>query len=614
MRRRSSTAVLVVFVIMGLVALGAPASADHTDPNQPLSPTTGAPPPDPLLTFGSGTWNYIRNFQANPGTDLEFFTKSERVWSSTGTLGQADEGHVGQRMLQLATSKTVNPQFRADHGSANCPTANPTGTLGLQHDTQVTPKSNPQLIIDTTDATGRCHDSGGGGLEFIDINKLGTASFAPREIHLTRHAGTSHTVTVDATRPGIVYNSSAQFGTGSGPQQAWIDVLDIRTCLGLRDRSLAQKRNLCRPKVYRIPFQPTWSQQLDNPPIDDDANNDGLEDDTESSCHDITAKPGRLYCAALSATLIFDVSGLTDAGGAIKGTPLPCTVVEGTQTGAKVTDCSANNTTGGPQAQGWQFLGTFNHPGRSCNGDTNKSCNNNDQVRSTEGVAVSHESDPTPNQKTMFVTDERGGGVVSPGSSCQPGIDNPFGNGGLHAFDITNPSNIHYELKPDGSKAVWIGEARVPAPTFCDIHVIEHIPDEQRVIVAYYTQGTKILDYFIDANGRFTFRETANLVLPNANTWAVENFRIRNHSDGTRTYFLLANDIERGIDIFSWRGPRNPIGASPSTAGLAPPSHPSRLGDVVLLGLALVVLPAAALLGRRRRAYGRLGWSMILKP
>jgi hypothetical protein len=280
MRKRSLTAVLVGLMVAGLGTLGAPASADHTDPNQPLSPTTGTPPPGPLLTFGSGTWSYLRNFQANPGTDLEFFTKSKRVWSSTGTLGQADEGHVGQRMLQLATSKTVNPQFRADHGSANCPTANPSGTLGLQHDTQVTPKANPQLIIDTTDATGRCHDPGGGGLEFIDINKLGTASFTPREIHLTRHAGTSHTVTVDATRPGIVYNSSAQFGTGSGPQQAWIDVLDIRTCLGHGDRSLAQKRNLCRPKVFRIPFQPTWSQQLDNPPIDDDANNDGLEDDT----------------------------------------------------------------------------------------------------------------------------------------------------------------------------------------------------------------------------------------------------------------------------------------------------------------------------------------------
>ncbi len=618
MNSRRSSILLTLLVSASLLSVAAPAEADHTDPNQPLSPTTSSgPPPGPLgppLTAGAGEWEFIRNFQANPGTDLEFFTKGKSIYSSTGTLGQADEGHVGQRILRLTKDGAVDPQFRADHGSANCATSNPGGTLGLQHDTQVTPKSSPQLIIDTTDATGRCHDGPGGGLEFIDISKVQRGSFQPREVHLTRHAGTSHTVTVDAERPGIVYNSSAHFGSGSTPeaQDAWIDVLDIRSCLGNTSKSLSQKRSLCRPKVFRIPFEPEWSQQLDNPPIDDDANNDGLEDATESSCHDITAKGNRLYCASLSATLIFDVSGLTTSSGAIKGTPLDCTLTTGTQTAAKVTDCSAHDMPGGPQAQGWKFLGSVNHPGRSCLGDTTKSCNNNDQVRSDDGVAVSHESDPTPNNQTMFVTDERGGGVVPPGSSCNPGIDNPFGNGGLHAFDISNPGNIHYELKPDGAKAVWIGEARVPAETFCDIHVIEHIQDEQRVIVAYYTQGTKILDYFIDSRGRFTFRETASLVLPNANTWAVEPFKIRNNNNGTRTYFFLADDIQRGVDVFTWTAPKNPLGAAPP-ANLQSASSGPVGADLGLIALAAILLPVAALIGRRRRVYGRVGWATMFR-
>lgn len=284
----------------------------------------------------------------------------------------------------------------------------------------------------------------------------------------------------------------------------------------------------------------------------------------------------------------------------------------GTQTAAKVTDCSAHDVPGGPQAQGWKFLGSVNHPGRSCLGDTTKSCNNNDQVRSDDGVAVSHESDPTPNDQTMFVTDERGGGVVPPGSSCNPGIDNPFGNGGLHAFDISNPGNIHYERKPDGAKAVWIGEARVPAETFCDIHVIEHIPDEQRVIVAYYTQGTKILDYFIDSSGRFTFRETASLVLPNANTWAVEPFKIRNNNNGTRTYFFLADDIQRGVDVFTWTARKNPLGAAPP-ANLQSASSGPVGADLGLIALAAILLPVAALIGRRRRVYGRVGWATMFR-
>jgi hypothetical protein len=107
-----------------------------------------------------------------------------------------------------------------------------------------------------------------------------------------------------------------------------------------------------------------------------------------------------------------------------------------------------------------------------------------------------------------------------------------------------------------------------PAATFCDIHVIEHIPGEQRLIVAYYSSGTKIVDYFIDKSGRWTVRETASLMLPGPNTWAVEDFLIKRNKDGTRTYFFVASDIQRGIDVFSWTGPPNPIGSKAPRAGL----------------------------------------------
>jgi hypothetical protein len=585
-RRATAPPVSTVLVLLGTLALVAtPAAADHTDPKTPLAPTQGAAPPD-FVTRGEGTWEFIANLPPNPGTDLEFFQAGDDIFLASGTLGQAPEDHVGQRIVRLTDGSQVDPAWVADHGSAACVIGS-TSVTGLQHDSQVTGYTDPDLLIDTTDALGRCHDPAGGGLELIDVSGIEDPAFEPREIGLIRHAGFSHTHTVDSRRPWIVYNSSSDF---SG--RPWIDVVDLRSCMGLDGLTLEEKRAACRPEVSRIPFQPDWSRQRNW--------YDGeLRPGSEAACHDITSAGNRIYCAALNATLIFDVSKLTAPAGGVRGASLPCTLAEGTDTGAKVTDCSAAGPDS-PQAEGWRFLGTFNHPGRDClpPPGNNQTCNSNLFVRSDEGVSVSHESDPTPDGRWMFVTDERGGGVVPPGASCAEGVDNPYGNGGIHVFDIRDPSNIKYALTPEGDKAVWISEILNPAATFCDVHVMELIPGENRIITAYYSSGTKIVDYFIDRNGRWTFRETASLMLPGANTWAVEDFLTRTNADGTKTYFFAATDIQRGIDIFSWTGSPNTGkgGGKPGKGG-----GKATTADAGLLALVLVALPAAALIGRRRR-------------
>jgi hypothetical protein len=394
---------------------------------------------------------------------------------------------------------------------------------------------------------------------------------------------------VDATRPWIVYNSSSDFASRN-----WIDVVNIRSCFLALKSTLQEKRDACRPVVHRIQFETPWTQQFD---VHDQALVGG-----SAACHDITARPGRIYCAALNATLILDVSGLTDANGNVNGTPLACTVVAGEQTGAMVTDCTGQQDPGAV-ATGWTFLGTYNHPGRDCvfphpPGQPVTNCNSNNFVESDEGVSVSHESDPTEDEQFMFVTDERGGGVVPPGSSCQPGIENPFSNGGAHAFDISDPANIDYALQPDGSKAVYISDPVLPAATFCDIHVMELIPGEQRFVTAYYSQGTKIVDYHVDENGRMTFEEVASFTPNSANTWVVEDFKIVANGDGTKTYFFMTSDIQRGIDVFTWTGPPGPAIGSVSTA---PSARPPMAANVGLLGLGLILLPLAARFGRRRR-------------
>jgi hypothetical protein len=147
---------------------------------------------------------------------------------------------------------------------------------------------------------------------------------------------------------------------------------------------------------------------------------------------------------------------------------------------------------------------------------------------------------------------------------------------------------------------VYISDAVVPAATFCDIHVIELIPGEQRFIAAYYSQGIKIVDYFVDDQGRVTFEEVSSVTFPappeSSNTWAAEQFKIVDNPDGTRTYFIAADDIYRGIDILSWTGEPNPIGAEPPE-----PTVNTTEMNLGLIGLAALVLPAAAALGRHRR-------------
>ena len=660
MSSRPARIAAAAFACTLLAAMAPPVSADHTNPAAPLAPINDLGGEN--VSDGEGTWTHIKNFGGATvtGTDLEFFHRDGVMYASGGQLGQASGVSVGQRVLKLVDADgEVNPEWVADHGSASCgDVTNVSATTGLQHDVQVTPratnlldasvKPDAEIIVDTVDALGRCHDAAGGGLELVDVSGLGTAGFLPREVHLTRHNGYSHTVTVDATRPWIVYNSTSDFGSDPdsesplGIGKSWIDVLDIRTCLGHTGKTLAQKRELCRPLVYRIPFEYEWSTQ-------EKENSGGKRQ--PSACHDITTRPGKLYCAALNATIAFDVTGLTEAqgpevphpddpAGTIKGTPLPCEVKDAVPaqntgpTGAKVTDCALGDPNdavksiqawideGKPQAQGWKHLGHVNHPGRECNAPNGAStCNTNLVTPSTEGVAVSHESDPSPGGRYLFVTDERGGGIVPPGATCAPSLDNPYGNGGLHVFDMTakdEEGRFTYAEMAEGGKAVFVAKNSLPTATFCTIHVIEQIPDEQRIIAAWYTQGVKVIDYEIDDEGKWTFTEVASYTLLPNDIWAAEAFKIVDNDDDTRTYYFLSNDVKRGLDVFSWTGPKGPS-LQVEGAAAKPPIKPTTPRedtddedtdtgtpplattgtDLTLLAFALVLLPAAVVVRRR---------------
>src|SRR5687767_320458 len=87
-------------LVAGVAVIPGTAYANHTNPREKLAETDD-PGTTNLLTFGEGEWEFIRNFPANPGTDLKFFRKGKSLFAVSGTLGQANTQHVGQRFIQL---------------------------------------------------------------------------------------------------------------------------------------------------------------------------------------------------------------------------------------------------------------------------------------------------------------------------------------------------------------------------------------------------------------------------------------------------------------------------------------------------------------------------------
>jgi hypothetical protein len=591
-RRRFAPVCVLALAAVMLLSLAVPAMADHTDPSSPVVPTSEEGNPGEGVPHGEGEWEFIRNFPPNLGSDQWVFEKDGATYAAGGSLGQLP-AVVGQRIVQLIDADgEIDPRWIADHGSANqtgdCLLEVAPSVTGLQHDPSVSPFTDPELLFDATDATGRCHDPDGGGIEIIDVSVLEEM----REIHLTRHTATTHTLTVDPDRQHLVFSNNSAFSNAN-----WLEFLDVRSCLTTdaggtlsADASLEDKRAACQPDVYRIPFEDEWTQQTD----------DGESEPSGPArgCHDIVIVDGVVFCSGLSGEVLLDISGITDASGDVLGEPLECeTGIEpdGAETGAFVTDCSmwnkeAYEDEGSPQADGWEYLGHYNHPGLN-------DVNTNFEVPADEGVAVAHETRPLPagidpndpDRRFMVVSDERGGAVIPGGASCGEEDFDEFWHGGLHFLDITDPANIHYATVLDGDgeevNAVWRGAVTDPRPTFCVVHRFEHIPNEQRLIMAYYTQGIKILDYEIDDEGHFVFDEVASFVpkLPvaEANSWTANVFHIEDtgevDDDGRalRTYHIMSSDILRGIDVLSWTGPAGVEHDSQPT----PPDSPRDPGD-----------------------------------
>ena len=617
--------VAVVAASVGIYATASALEMDHPAPS--FSP---AGPPSANLNAGgeNAEWELVETIPTgNPHSDIDFFNSGGETYASVGTLAAGPNGG-GQSFIKLTDKGEVKPSYVTGHPSASCVTT--TGSVtGLQHDAEATPKggqvlntTNPsaaggdaQLLVDASDANGRCHDQGvlgqqapRGGLEIIDI----TNPAQPKEIGMTVHVGEAHTVNIDPKRPHIaIVSSSDSLSVGtdgkranetSGTAMDGIEIVDLSSCMNFpAGTTLGQKRDACNPQVFRYRY-----------PQVEMANSHSFPKRV-GACHETEIYPDdTLVCAGLFSTMQLDLKGAFDDRGTPndftddkpRGNALPCnrrassTAAPVFSTGAKVVDChngfqngaaqslivSEWLKIGAPSLEGVQWKGTVHHMGF----EDQQRDNVTPPFDSKEDIFVSHEAELTKSRKFVLVTDERGGGVLPGGATCSPGADNEIGNGGIHAFPAssfkpTGPDadpradqEADYAKTSDGKRAIFRTAIRTgPQGSVCTSHVMQQIPGQNRIFMAWYSPGTQVVDFTENADGTIDFKNAGWFIPEGSNQWVSAIFKAQRNPDGSSTYwgatgdFALSGTGRNAIDIYkvTLPAPEQEDSPSPLAAG-----------------------------------------------
>lgn len=177
-------------------------------------------------------------------------------------------------------------------------------------------------------------------------------------------------------------------------------------------------------------------------------------------------------------------------------------------------------------------------------------------------VDYHHQADPvvveTPaGPKTLLVvSDELAGGA----SYACPG-------GGLHVYDVTG-SLERTPVKLGAYFAPYAGSTFAPGTTqggVCTSHVLRMHPEEKILTLGWYGLGSRVVD-FSGLSGLFGasagvdekigsvgagMREVGYLHFEDSTVWTAKTNRIA--KDGS--FFLYANDYERGLDVLRYTPP-----------------------------------------------------------
>jgi hypothetical protein len=591
-RRKIPIITAAALAALALFAAGG-AQADHVLVNVGGPQAIFADVPYPV-NGSSGEWKWLANFPMGVGpeqplgTDVETFVRNGKIHAIIGSMT------LGFRLFRYeGFSLSSKPTPLGDYASAfPCNEVATSVLLNLVHSDEeedvsdtlsiggwqddVAANANGTLAFIATDADGRCHDRDTAGAEIVDTSNLSR----PRLFHLTGHFGESHTLTVDDRR-GLIYINS------SDTQANFMDIVDFRSCVP--PATNPARFAACRPVVARYQFPVPHSAAVDSS-FKDSRYPDGLTAGKSSTanngCHDVTVQGNFLYCAAINATVIFDISGLmqrniktaTRRGGSncVSLTDMSCrltgthltnqTMVNQDNSGPPHDACPVEDGDSLPynlrpdsitNCEIWNRPTSDSQDSRYENDDFMMGKLRNANIRpvariqhdgskpSDQDISISHEADPTEDGTMLIVTDERGGGLTN---LCD---GTSKGGGGAWFYDIRDKSNPKLLKQPDGSNGVFISE-NAPVVGNCTIHVIQQVPGRNVIVAGWYIEGTHVFQFTPDLGaGRITFTELGHYIpgggVLDPETWTSYPVGLE---DGQ--LYIQTGDMTRGTDILAF--------------------------------------------------------------
>lgn len=208
-------------------------------------------------------------------------------------------------------------------------------------------------------------------------------------------------------------------------------------------------------------------------------------------------------------------------------------------------------------------------------------------------VTISHQLEPNFKRDVLIATDEYGGGATSGVCGKSPTADATYMLGG-QATGAQGVGAVHfYKAAADGSFALngmdktgtFNIPLHAPEPSGCTAHVFWQAPDQNRMTIAWYKQGVRVVDYSDPAQAK----ELGWFIPKGANTWGAKPHR----------GFVFASDMARGLDVYEYTGENGQgwpatsepaevtrlrrIGLTPAGTGndapAAPPAKPTPAGS-----------------------------------
>ena len=98
-----------------------------------------------------------------------------------------------------------------------------------------------------------------------------------------------------------------------------------------------------------------------------------------------------------------------------------------------------------------------------------------------------------------------------------------------------------YARSSTGAKAIYRAQVRTkPQATVCTAHVMHQIPGQNRIFMAWYSQGTQVIDFTENRDGTLDFKEAGWFIPGNANEWVSAVFKVQPNRE--RHLHLLGRD------------------------------------------------------------------------